>query len=181
MKWLSERIVLRTILALLLITVAAVLRIAPHPWNLAPVGAIALFSGALVRNRAAAFLFPLAALFAGDLFVGLHVLMPVVYASFLVSVAIGLLLREKRTVGRIAAATLAGAVQFFFITNFAVWLVFDTFPRTLTGLVACYIAGLPLFGNTLAGDALYSALLFGGFALAERFLLQPEDSRLAAG
>jgi hypothetical protein len=33
--------------------------------------------------------------------------------------------------------------------------------------VACYIAGIPYFGNTLAGDAFYAAAFFGGFALLE--------------
>ena len=55
-----------------LITLSAVLRIVPHPWNLTPVGAMALFSGAMFRNRWIAFLLPLASLFAGDLFVGFH-------------------------------------------------------------------------------------------------------------
>ena len=36
------------------------------------------------------------------------------------------------------------------------------------GLAACYIAGLPLFGNTLASDAIYATLFFGAFALAEK-------------
>src|SRR5216683_2979123 len=53
-----------------LVTLSAVLRIAPHPWNLTPVGAMALFSGTMLRNRWIAFLLPLASLFAGDLFYG---------------------------------------------------------------------------------------------------------------
>ena len=115
---LKERLVLRTVVVLSMILMAAVLRIAPHPWNFTPVGAMALFSGALVRDRRLAFLFPLLALFAGDLFVGFHKLMPVVYASYLANVAIGLWLRDRRTAPRIAALTLAGAIQFFIVTNF---------------------------------------------------------------
>ncbi len=154
---LKERLGLRTVVVLSMILMAAVLRIAPHPWNFTPVGAMALFSGALVRDRRLAFLFPLLALLAGDLFVGFHKLMPVVYASYLVNVAIGLSLRDRRTAPRVAALTLAGAVQFFIVTNFGVWAILGSFPR-------------PFFWNTLAGDALYAALLFGGFALAERLL-----------
>jgi hypothetical protein len=153
-----------------MIAVAAAVRIAPHPWNFTPVGAMALFSGAVLHNRRLAFLFPLLALFVGDIFVGFHKLMPFVYASFAVNIAIGLWLRDRRTVGRISVATLAGAVQFFLITNFAVWLYFDTFPKSRSGLAACYLTGLPLFLNTLAGDAIYALLLFGGYALAERSL-----------
>jgi hypothetical protein len=158
----------RTILALAMIVLAAVLRIVPHPWNFAPIGAMALFSGAMVRDTRLALLFPFLTLFAGDLFIGFHKLIPVVYASTLVSVALGFLLRGRKTLGRIAGVTLLGAVQFFLVTNFGVWLLLDTFPKTAAGLAACYIAGVPLFWNTFASDALFVTLLFGGYALAER-------------
>src|SRR6266852_1190095 len=117
----SQKEILLYRTALSLIVLAAALRIAPHPWNFTPVGAMALFSGAVLKDRRLAFLFPLLALFAGDLFIGFHKLIPFVYASFLVSVAIGLWLRSRRTVGRISLATLLGAIQFFLVTNFAVW------------------------------------------------------------
>ncbi len=51
---------------------AACVRILPHPWNFTPIGAMALFGGAKLRNPWAAFLFPLSALFFGDLIVGFH-------------------------------------------------------------------------------------------------------------
>ena len=172
----------RTILAMVLIVLAAGLRVAPHPWNLTPVGAIALFSGAVVKDRRLAFAFPLLSLFAGDVITGLPKVISyieldlVVYASFLVSVAIGLLLRRNRGVFRVAGATLLGAIQFFLISNLADWAFLDTYAKTGSGLVACYVAAIPLFWNTLAGDALYAALFFGGFAVAEHFFPALRDS-----
>ena len=160
--------VLRAILAAVMIILAAVVRILPHPWNFTPIGAMAIFSGAMFRDRRVAFLFPLVALFAGDLFVGIHRLIPVVYASFLLSVLIGTWLANRRGILRIGGAVFLGALQFFLVTNFAIWRVFDTYPHTPAGLAACYMAGLPLFGNTLAGDAVYSTVFFGIFALAEK-------------
>jgi hypothetical protein len=164
----THLLVLRAILAAVMIILAAVVRIIPHPWNFTPIGAMALFSGAMFRDRRAAFLFPLVALFAGDLFIGLHRLIPVVYASFLLSVLIGTWLANRRSILRIGGAVFLGALQFFLVTNFAVWQLFGTYPHTPAGLAACYIAGLPLFGNTLSGDALYATLFFGTFALAEK-------------
>jgi hypothetical protein len=164
----KEITVVRTVIALAVVLLAAVLRIVPHPWNFTPIGAMALFSGAMIKDRRLAFLFPLLALFVGDLFVGLHVLIPVVYASVLLNVLIGRFLADNRTVARLGGATFLAALQFFLITNFAVWALLGSFPHTFAGLMTCYALGLPLFGNTLAGDALYVALLFGGFALAER-------------
>ena len=164
----KENLLYRTLLALALIALAAALRIAPHPWNFAPVGAMALFSGAVLKDRRLAFIFPLVALFAGDVFIGFHKLLPIVYASFLVNVAIGLWLRDRRTVARITLATLLGSAQFFLITNLAVWWLLHSYTKTASGLATCYIAGIPFFWYTLAGDAFYATLLFGGFALAER-------------
>src|SRR5579884_1555960 len=79
----------KTAVAMAMIAIAAALRAAPHPWNFTPAGAMALFSGATLRNRWMKFALPLAALFAGDVLIGFHKLMPAVYASFVVSVAIG--------------------------------------------------------------------------------------------
>jgi len=83
----KENLLYRTLLALVLIVLAAALRITPHPWNFTPVGAMALFSGAVLKDRRLAFLLPLLALFIGDTFIGFHKLMLVVYASFLLNVA----------------------------------------------------------------------------------------------
>jgi len=174
---------LRVLIAGVLILFAAVVRILPHPWNFTPVGAMAIFSGSVFRSRWAAFLLPLAALFAGDLFVPLHKLMVIVYLSFALSVAIGRWLASSRTVARIGGAVFLGALQFFLVTNFAVWEFLNSYPKTAAGLWACYLGGIPYFWNTLAGDALYSLFLFGGYALAERLLPQaiqdqPEPTRV---
>jgi hypothetical protein len=170
----KENLLYRMLLALALITLAAALRIAPHPWNFTPVGAMALFSGAVIKDRRLAFAFPLLALFLGDVFIGFHKLILIVYASFLINVAIGLWLRDRRTVTRISFATLAGAVQFFLVTNFVVWKFLGTYPHTSSGLASCYRSGIPFFWNTVAGDAFYAALLFGAYALAERLFLARE-------
>jgi len=175
-NWIHPRVALVTGIVL----AAAALRIVPHPLNFAPIGALALFGGAYFSNKRAAVVVPLLSLLAGDFFVGFHKLIPYVYGSFLLSVAIGFLLRRKKSAWRIGGATLAGAIQFFLVTNFAVWVTSTgSFPKTWRGLAECYIAGIPLFWNTLAGDAFYVALLFGAMALAEkRFpsLREPVDA-----
>jgi hypothetical protein len=160
---------LRTVVITVMVLAAAAIRLAPHPMNFAPIGALALFGGAYFSSKRQALAIPLLSLVIGDFITGFHQLIPFVYASFLVSVTIGFWLRRRRSAPRIAAATLAGAVQFFLVTNFALWASsIGSYPKTATGLIACYIVGVPLFWNTLAGDAFYAALLFGGMALAER-------------
>ena len=123
-----------------------------------------------------AFVVPLLALFLSDALIGYYrnqpvfydSTMPWVYASFMIYGIFGLLLRGRRRPLPIACATLAGSLQFFIITNFAVWesgLV--GYPKTLDGLMECYLAAVKFFDKTLIGDCAYGAVLFGGFALAE--------------
>jgi hypothetical protein len=162
------------LIAALMVFLAAVLRILPHPWNFTPVGAMAIFSGSLFRNRWVAFLLPLTALFAGDLFVGLYKLMFIVYISFALSVAIGRWLAQPRTVTRIGGAVFLGALQFFLVTNVAMWALSGFYPKTRAGLAACFANALPLFWNTFAGDFFYATVLFGGYALAAR-LFNPKQ------
>ena len=174
----KESMVLRTILIFAMIVLASALRLAPHPWNFTPVGAIALLSGAMVRDRRLAFLFPVLVMFATDLIIGFNRLSPLVYASFLLSVMIGRFLKQNRSFLRIGGATFLSALQFFLITNFGVWAFLNSYPRTGAGLAACYLAGVPFFWNTLAGDAVYATLLFGGFFLAERLAPRIRQSRI---
>lgn len=151
-----------------LIFAAAASRIIPHPPNVAPIAALALFGGAQFLDKRLAFLVPLAALFLSDLVMGLHSQMPAVYAGFALIVCIGFALRGHLRALPVAAATLAGSVVFFLVSNFGVWATGAMYPKTFAGLGACYAAGIPFFRNSLLGDAFYAAVLFGVFALAEK-------------
>lgn len=169
-----------------LIAAAAAARLLPHPPNLTPIAAMALFGGASFSDARAAVAVPLAAMLLSDLFLGLHATIPFVYVSFLLITGIGVwlrrasdgtLLRTRRAVPAIAGAALAGSVVFFLVTNFGAWATTALYPKTSAGLWAAYVAGVPFFRNTLIGDLAYCALLFGGFALMERAIpalrLQP--------
>jgi len=158
------------ILALLsAIVVAAALRLVPHPPNFTPIGAMALFSGAYLGRRGAiALVAPLAALFLSDLVLGFYHGMATVYFSTALVVLIGWLALQRRSPLRIGAAAIASSILFFVLTNFGMWLSSGFYPRTLAGLEACYVAAIPFFQNTLAGDLVFSAILFGSFALLER-------------
>jgi hypothetical protein len=159
------------------ILVAATLRLVPHPPNFTPIGAMALFSGAyLGRKGVIAFAAPLGALLLSDLVLGFYRGMPTVYFSVALVVIIGWLSLQRVSPLRIGAAAIASSVLFFVVTNFGMWLSSGFYPRTLAGLQACYIAAIPFFQNTIAGDLFYAALLFGGWKVAETLM-----PRLRAG
>ena len=157
-----------------IVVTAAAMRLLPHPPNFTPIAAMALFGGAHFASRRSAFAVPLAAMFMSDLALGLirygsavFSLMVFVYAGFAITVCLGHMIRHRITPLSVGGTALAGSLFFFFITNFGVWLRGSLYPPTLDGLIACYTAAIPFFRNTLAGDAFYTALLFGGFALAQ--------------
>jgi hypothetical protein len=108
---------------------------------------------------------PLLAMLLADFFLGFHSGMPVVYGAIALISILGFALRGKVSVTRVASFGLIGASLFFLITNFAVWVGSGMYPMTASGLLTCYIAGIPFFHWQLAGVATYSLILFGGFAL----------------
>ncbi len=159
-----------------IIGLAALSRLLPHPPNVTPIAAMALFAGAHLRNWRIAFLLPMAAMFLSDLALGFTVYgvvllksQPVVYLCMMVTVGIGRLIENKRSVAQVLVATLISAVIFYIATNFAVWAWGALYPRSGSGLIACYTAAFPFFRNSLIGDIAFVAVLFGGFAVLERF------------
>jgi hypothetical protein len=154
------------------IAAAAALRLVPHPPNFTPIGAMALFSGAYLGRRGAALVAPLAALFLSDLVLGFYHGMGTVYFSVALIVVLGSLALRRTSPLRVGIAAVSSSVLFFVVTNLGMWLFSGFYPQTLAGLEACYVAAIPFFQNTLAGDLFYATLLFGGFALAERLLPQ---------
>lgn len=151
-----------------MIVAAALSRLIPHPPNLASIAAVALFGGAYLSDRRMAFVVPLTSLFLSDVVLGFYRDMGVNYLGFALIVCIGQWLRTRRSAPRIAGAALASSIVFFIVSNFGVWAFGSLYPMTTEGLLACYVAAIPFFWNTVQGDLLYTALLFGGFALLER-------------
>jgi hypothetical protein len=125
------------------------------------------------------------------------VLAPFGYGCFLLTVAMGWWVRRQTREGGqtdpapqrldapgpktglrfvyVGGASLVASVLFFLVTNFAFWLLGlwmpePLYPMSPVGLVTCYVAGLPFFGNALAGDLLYTLGVFGGFALLQHFV-----------
>ena len=137
------------------------------PYNFTPVEAIALFGGAYFSDRRLAFIVPLGAMFVADLVIGLHPLIPVVYACIAASVLLGFALRNKVSVLRVAGYGILGSLLFFAVVSFAEWIIGDT-TYCRAGIVPCYVAALPFLKSSLAGTLVWSVVLFGGFELMRR-------------
>jgi hypothetical protein len=151
-----------------MVLTATASRLIPHWPDFSPIAALALFCGANFASKRTALLVPLIALFLSDLVIGFYAITPIVYGSFALIACLGFWVRQRQSPTRVATAAVASAVLFFLVTNFGVWVFETWYPKNAAGLIDCYAAAIPFFRNTLASDLLYSALLFGGLALAEK-------------
>jgi hypothetical protein len=163
--------------AYLLLLVAVLSRLLPHAgwFNFTAVGGALLYFGA--RRSKREMLVPLAALMATDYYLtvysyhysfGWQSYVPT-WAWYLAAMALGqILLRSRTTVIRVAAGALLGPTSFFVLSNYAVWAGFGMYPRTLAGLSACFVAGIPFYRNDLLSTAIVAGVAFGVPVLVRR-------------
>ena len=156
------------ITVLSLVLVAGFSRLIPHPWNFTAIGAMALFAGTRMPNKALAFLAPFLTLLWTDTILGFHETVVYVYAAVALITIIGFFTEGKKSA--IVAGSVAGSILFFAITNFGVWMVQGMYPHTAAGLLECFTMAIPFFGNQVAGDLFYTGVLFGAYALLKTYV-----------
>lgn len=147
------------VLALILIGVS--FRFLPHAPNFTPIIALVLFGAAYLPKKMA-LLLPLGVMLVSDFFIGSYQLslMMVVYGSLLVLVGVGFYLKKDDDWKMVGMTSLLGAVLFFLITNFGVWMMTPWYEKTFVGLLKCYYLALPFFRNTVISTLVYSSALF---------------------
>ena len=138
----------------LIMVLAAISRLIPHPPNFAPVTAIALFSGFYVTNKLLLYTLPIGIMMLSDLFLGFSSISYFVYGAFLVVSFIGNLSKNPKIL-KIVPSILLSSISFFIITNFGVWII-GGYPKTWSGLATCYTMAIPFFKNSLMGDLFYT-------------------------
>lgn len=176
----NQKLNLRFSVIVMMILLAAFSRLIPHPPNVAPIGAMSLFGAAYFSKKQWAFIIPVVSMWLADLvlnnvvyaqyfpdFAWLYPGWYFTYGAFIIIVLAGLLLLKKVSFKNVLIASLVASVLFFLISNFGVWFSGTMYPKTAEGLWACYVAGLPVFINTLLGDLFYCGVMFGSFELVK--------------
>jgi hypothetical protein len=167
--------------AYLLILFAMLSRVAVashHSWlNFTAIGGSLIFFGAR-RPLHQAFL-PVIGLAALDYYMTVYVYSyPFAVQDYLITwawyaavIVLGhLLLRDRRSVGRVGAAVILSSTSFFLASNFAAWTILrGIYPHTFSGLMTAYAAGLPFYRNDLLSTTLVAGLAFGLPALVEHY------------
>ena len=162
-----------------------------RPMGFAPQIAMALFAGSISKDKRFAFLFPVLSLFISDL------LYQFLYSQWLSTIKgfysgqwqnylliasitiIGFFI-NKNKIGQIFIGSLAGAVYFFLISNFMVWIGGgwdinnQPYPRSFSGLMLCFSEALPFFKWSLLSTLVFNGFFFGSFYLLGKSVLKKE-------
>lgn len=179
----KNKIHIRYSVIIFIILIAAFSRLLPHPSNFAPLGAMALFGSVHFSKRLVSVLIPVISMWISDLlinnwiygeyfdhFIWFYPGFYWTYGSFALIALFGSTIIKEVNTKRVILGSISASLAFYLFSNFGVWISTGMYAQTLNGLATCYIAGLPFFKNTLAGDLVYSGLMFGCFEiLSHRF------------
>jgi len=136
--------------------ILALSRIIPHPPNFTPILASAIMAPMLIKDRWFGIAVPIVAMFISDVIIGFYSYQFVIYSSIL---AIALVSPMRKNYVRLGIMSVGASVWFFITTNFAEWMIWDYYPKTIEGLINCYTLALPFFKNTLISTCLFTGLL----------------------
>jgi len=139
--------------------------------NFAPMGALALCSGAFLPKRWA-FALPMLAILASDIVLNLHYAMAPFYSGMIFRYAalgmicwMGWKLRDRQTAATMLPASMAGSLLFYILSNTGAWLTLPQYAKSWGGWMQAQWLGVPGFPpsylflrNTMLSDLLFTAL-----------------------
>ena len=183
----------------LLILSASLYRAWPdRPYGFAPQMAMALFAGAMIRDKRWAIILPLISMLVSDV---LYQLLYINGAStiqgfyegqglnylLIAGVTFFGFLLKKINFLKVTLFSMAGSIIFFLASNLAVWQGGGGLerPKTFEGLLLCYYDGLAFlrdygiikgfYGNLFIGDLFFCAIIFGSYYFLNKLVLQPKQ------
>ena len=180
------------LILLILVIACALYRVwDSRPMGFAPQIAMALFAGSVIRDKRFAFLLPVLSLLISDaLYQFLYVQGLTTIKGFysgqwqnyllIASITIIGFFINKEKVGQIFIGSLAGAVYYFLVSNFMVWIGGgldinnQPYPRSFNGLMLCFTEALPFFKWSLLSTLIFNGIFFGCYYLLGKSALKKE-------
>lgn len=167
-----------TIGLVLLAVVSRIVCAETGAYNFAPVVAIGLVSGMLIKDAKTAILIALSGQFLADVYfqifptltnVGFYgVSQFFVYSGLIAAAFIGRAMNKINAV-TIVGGTFAASVTFFLLSNFG-FFVSGYNGFTMGGFVKTYIDAIPFFKASLQADFIGSIVLFGAYFIVKSTL-----------
>ena len=168
------------IIAVILIIAAALSRVFMYPDNFSPVIGMAIFAGAVVKDKRLAFAFPLLAMFLADVLFEVFNIAPgfwgwgqLVGYCILALITVIAFSMKKINVFTVAGYSIGSSLLFFLLSNSA-FFVFDNpiyhlYPQNFNGYIASLVAGIPFLKTGIIADLVYSGVLVGTYFLVKHY------------
>jgi hypothetical protein len=168
------------IIAVLLIVIAAFSRVILYPHNFSPIIGMAIFAGAVIKDKRLAFAFPVLAMFLSDVifevsgiadgFWGLGQLVGYGILALITIIAFSM---KKINVLSVAGYSIGSSLLFFFLSNSAFFVfdnpIYHTYSQDFSGYLATLAGGLPFLKTGIVADLVYCTVLFGAYFLVQSF------------
>ena len=170
------------IIAVLLIIVAALSRVFLYPHNFSPIIGMAIFAGAVIKDRRLAFALPLFAMFLSDVLFEVFNIAPgfwgwgqLVGYGILALITVIAFSMKKINVLSVAGYSIGASLLFFFLSNSAFFVfdnpVYNLYAQNFSGYIASLVGGLPFLKTGIIADLVYSTVLFGTYFLVQHYAL----------
>ena len=146
-------------LAIVLVLVGASSRLLHLPPNIAAVTGVTIFAGFALRNIWLALVVPIAAMALADVVLGWYNEAIFTYVGMAAGVVLARGLLHPLTPLRLIGTTFLASLVFFIVSNLGVF-VSGYYGYSLDGLIACYVAAIPFWQNSLIADFTSTAVVF---------------------
>ena len=141
-------------IAFCVLVVLSASRFVPHPPNFTSLLALSFYIPAVFGKRYIPVVV-LALLFT-DLFIGFH--STIIFTTGSV-ILIGLISNYfNRSITFRIFGALTGALIFFVLSNFGVWLN-GSYGYSLNGIISCYFLAIPFFGYSIISTIIFSSVI----------------------
>ncbi len=136
--------------------------------NFTPTISLIIFLAFLLKEiRLTLFIIVTSQLFA-DLFIGYYDTMIFVYGTYILIAILSSNYLTSLNSSKILMISIFTPLIFFITTNFGVWLIMDLYDKSLSGLIASYIAGIPFLKSLTISTILFSFTLYVLFKLIKK-------------
>ena len=149
------------------IGIVLLFRIVPHAPNFTPVIALSLYLPFIFGIWSIPFC--ILGFAITDYFIGFHSLMFWTWGALAFT---GYTSKFCNKIYSRIVLSFIGAITFFVISNFGVWISGTLYEISVQGLLDCYIMAIPFFTNTLL-STIFFALIFELFILSKFYYLIP--------
>ena len=140
--------------------------------NFTPLISLILFIPLVLKDKKLAMILIIIAQLLVDFFIGFYDTMLFVYGTYILVALFAFKYMIAINFYKVLNSSVAASIVFYITTNFGVWFTMDLYPATTSGLIACYIAGIPFLKSMTLSTVIFSTTLFVLFKLVKK--LRPD-------